>query len=224
MSLRKNYKNGYIGFSTSLGGVFDINTSSKKVELKSFSYVEYSNANGWTITVPADTAQGDLMIVMSGCRDGRTQSNFTFTGTASFTDLASGLNNIFCRYATANSGDAGTVITTTWNSNTTGPIGLYVFDGGVYTNSSIQGGTGSNYTLNAPSGYNREKSVAILFNQDRADNVITPGLSEVLRDAAIGTSSYYEFHIERTASSIVNQDITNVSSDSVGAYIVVSKF
>ena len=203
-------------------GVFG--SSSSGLALRSFSYVEYSSTNTWDITVPADTQPEDLMIVMAGCRDGRNQDNFAFTGTASFTDLASGLQNIFCRYATANSGDAGTIITTTWSGNTTGPIGLYVFKGGTYVSSSIQGRTNSNYTLTAPSGYSPDK-IAILFNQDRADNTVSPGLSEILREADVDSGrSYYKFQIERSgAASISNQSVTNVQSDSVGAYIVVGQ-
>ena len=212
--------------SSSLASIskqFGVFGSGSGFALRSFSYVEYSSTNTWDITVPADTQPEDLMIVMAGCRDGRNQDNFAFTGTASFTDLASGLQNIFCRYATANSGDAGTIITTTWSGNTTGPIGLYVFKGGTYVSSSIQGRTNSNYTLTAPSGYSPDK-IAILFNQDRADNTVSPGLSEILRDAVIGSSSYYEFQIERSgAASISNQSVTNVQSDSVGAYIVVGQ-
>ena len=217
MGLSKNTYRGYIGITTTSGGVFGIDELLLIPELKSFTYTENSGTSTFSVTVPSDTQSGDLMIYLAGCRDGRNQSSFT----SGYTDLASGLQNIFVRYKTSDGTEAGTSVTGTCNSGTIGPAALFVFSNGAYKSSSIQGRTGSNYTLNAPT--HSSGDIAILFNQDRANNGVTPGLSEILRDADIATDSFYEFHIERNISTLSNQSITNVDSDSVGAYIVITR-
>jgi hypothetical protein len=210
-------KQSILGAIPSNSGIYNIETSRIIPKLRSFTYTENISLNPFNVTIPTDTQVGDLLVYFAGCRDGRTQSSFT----SGWTDIAVGLQNIFLRYKTAQLSDIGSVVGGTWSSNATGPAAVFVFNGSNSILATVQGKTSSGYTLTSPN--DTQNSLAILFNQDRALNTRSPGLSEDLRTATISTSSYYTFQLERTTlPPYPTQTIGNVSSDSVGAYVVIA--
>jgi len=210
-------KQSILGAIPSNSGIYNIETSRIIPKLRSFTYTENISLNPFNVTIPTDTQVGDLLVYFAGCRDGRTQSSFT----SGWTDLAVGLQNIFLRYKTAQLSDIGSVVGGTWSSNITGPAAVFVFNGSNSILATVQGRTSSGYTLTSPN--DTQNSLAILFNQDRALNTRSPGLSEDLRTATISTNSYYTFQLERTTlPPYPTQTIGNVSSDSVGAYVVIA--
>lgn len=220
MSLSKNTSRGFLGLIDITNyGVFSIDEIISKPSVRSFTYTENSGASNFNVTIPSDTQVGDLLIYFAGCRDGRSQNGFT----SGWTDLAVGLQNIFLRYKTAQAGDIGSVVAGTWSGSTTGPAAVFAIGGWSSIFASVQERVAAGYSLLSP--YDSTiGSLAILFNQDRALNTRSPGLSEDLRTAAIGTSSYYTFQLERTSPPpYPTQTIGNVSSDSVGAYVVITR-
>jgi len=216
--MNKNTDNkSILGAIPSNSGIYNIETSRIIPQLRSFTSTENISLNPFNVTIPTDTQVGDLLVYFAGCRDERTQSSFT----SGWTDIAVGLQNIFLRYKTAQLSDIGSVVAGTWSSNTTGPAAVFVFSGSNSILATVQGRTSSGYTLTSPN--DTQNSLAILFNQDRALNTRSPGLSEDLRPATISTSSYYTFQLERpTLPPYPTQTIGNVSTDSVGAYVVIA--
>lgn len=218
MTLTRNTFNGFLGISDVSNGIIPGDLDGiVKPRYKSFTFTENSSTSSFNVTIPSDTGVGDLLFYIAGCRDGRTQNSFTGTG---WTDLAVGLENIFVRYKFAQLSDIGATVGGNWSSNTTGPAAIVAISSPVTTlSASVQGRTTGGYSVNPPP--QSKRSIAIFFNQDRIANVRTPGLSEDLRTAAISTNSFYTYQLERTTVPYPVQAMTNVSTDSVCAYIVI---
>ncbi len=219
MSLVKNTKYGFLGAVaiTPPSGIIRIDEIEPRPVLKSFTYNEFAGQSNFSATIPATTSVGDLIIYVAGCRDGRTQSSFSGTG---WTDMATGLSNLFARRKNAEAGDIGATITSTWGGNTTGPAGIFVVSNVNAFFSTIQGRASANYNLTAPASQGK---LLLLFNQDRAANTITPNLSEDLRTGIINTNSYYTFQATRyNTAAVPTLAVTSVSSDSVATYFAIN--
>jgi hypothetical protein len=218
--MNKNTKYGFLGtvnFSKPRG-VISMDEIQPTPILRSFTYNEFSGATNFSATIPATTVIGDLVIYVAGCRDNRTQSTFSGTG---WTDLATGLSNLFARSKIAEAGDIGATIISTWNSNTTGPAGIFVVSNVDAFYSTIQGRSSSNYSLAAPT--TDPAKLLLLFNQDRAQNIITPSLTEDLRTSNIASNSYYTFQVTRSNISTPSTiSVTNVSLGSVSTYFAIN--
>lgn len=84
MTLRKNYKRGYIGTLAS-GGIIDMSNPLKSIEFINFTEQEItSNVTSVTFNVPTGTQNGDLMVALLSAGGGNNDvedwvnANFTF--------------------------------------------------------------------------------------------------------------------------------------------------
>jgi len=112
MSLRKNYTRGYIGFSTSLGGVFDISTTAAKrpIEYISSYGQVVNNSSSQAITIPSGIQSGDLILAMVAGEDATT--SLTGTDASNFT-IDTSTSNQFIAYKYADGTESLRTLTAT---------------------------------------------------------------------------------------------------------------
>lgn len=222
MPINKSTRQGFLGNSF-YRGISDMYEISSTIQYF-YNLEEYIDTSDFTVNVPIEARTGDTLLYLAACRDGRNQGPFTNGPGGSWTNVATGFQNLFARYRTAVDADAGASVGGEWGSNTTGPAVCFVINAN-YTDHDVQDRTSGSFTLNSLT--TNPLNLGVLFYQSRSSlPSASPGLATILETGNInGNDSHYriELEIDDGNNSYPLQNITNSNSDCVGAYFSFGK-